>query len=123
MITPTALSCILFVQTKVPMTCLLSGILTWTPTIARSQVHLQLLYPPHNGFGGDEDSLGSCLKLAPKPPKKDLVKMMTNDGKIMRFESIPQNNVPEDMHRKFIIEVYLSDDTIAVGEVKQKNIS
>jgi hypothetical protein len=85
------------------------------------KVHLQLLYPPHNGFGGDEDSLGSCLKLAPKPPKKDLVKMMTNDGKIMRFESIPQNNVPEDMHRKFIIEVYLSDDTIAVGEVKQRN--
>lgn len=25
------------------------------------------------------------------------------------------------MHRKFIIEVYLSDDTIAVGEVKQRN--
>jgi hypothetical protein len=85
------------------------------------KVHLQLLYPPHNGFGGDEDSLGSCLQLRPKPPRKDLVKMMTNDGKIMRFEGIPQNNVPEDMHRKFIIEVYLSDDTISVGEVKQRN--
>jgi hypothetical protein len=85
------------------------------------KVHLQLLYPPHNGFGGDEDSLGSCLQLRPKPPRKDLVKMMTNDGKIMRFEGIPQNNVPEDMHRKFIIEVFLSDDTIAVGEVKQRN--
>ena len=24
------------------------------------KVHLQLLYPPHNGFGGDEDSLGSA---------------------------------------------------------------
>ena len=29
-------------------------------TFARAQVHLQLLYPPHNGFGGDEDSLGSA---------------------------------------------------------------
>merc|ERR1719387_1305192 len=44
------------------------------------KVHLQLLYPPHNGFGGDEDSLGSCLQLRPKPPRKDLVKMMTNDA-------------------------------------------
>merc|ERR1712118_418093 len=33
------------------------------------KVHLQLLYPPHNGFGGDEDSLGSCLNLRPKPPR------------------------------------------------------
>merc|ERR1719174_3613294 len=49
------------------------------------KVHLHLLYPPHNGFGGDEDSLGSCLQLRPKPPRKDLVKMMTNDGKIMRI--------------------------------------
>ena len=71
-------------------------------TFARAQVHLQLLYPPHNGFGGDEDSLGSCLAIRPKPPKKDLVKMMTNDGKILRFEGIPQNNVPEDMHRKCV---------------------
>merc|ERR1719159_1131410 len=85
------------------------------------KVHLQLLYPPHNGFGGDEDSLGSCLHLRPKPPRKDLVKMMTNDGKILRFEGIPQNNVPEDMHRKFIIEVYLADDTVAVWEVRQRN--
>jgi hypothetical protein len=85
------------------------------------KVHMQLLYPPHNGMGGDEDSLGSCIALRPKPPKKDLVKMMTNDGKILRFECIAQNNVPEDMHRKFIIEVYLSDDSITVGEVKQRN--
>ena len=47
--------------------------------------------------------------------------MMTNDGKILRFEGVAQNNVPEDMHRKFIIEVYLSDDTVSVGEVKQRN--
>jgi hypothetical protein len=85
------------------------------------KVHLQLLYPPHNGFGGDEDSLGSCLQLRPQPPKKDLVKMMTNSDRILRLEGVPQNNVPEDAHRKFIIEVYLSDDTIGVGEVKIRN--
>jgi hypothetical protein len=86
-----------------------------------AKVHLQLLYPPHNGFGGDEDSLGSCLQLRPKPPKKDLVKLMTNSDRILRYEAVPQNNVPEDMHRKFIIEVYLMDDSIGVGEVKQRN--
>jgi len=85
------------------------------------KVHLQLLYPPHNGFGGDEDSLGSCLQLRPKPPRKDLVKLMTNSDRILRFEAIPENNVPEDMHRKFIIGVFLADDTVAVWEVRQRN--
>jgi hypothetical protein len=46
---------------------------------------------------------------------------MTNSDRILRFEAVAQNNVPEDMHRKFIIEVYLSDDSIGVGEVKQRN--
>jgi hypothetical protein len=85
------------------------------------KVHLQLLYPPHNGFGGDEDSLGSCLQLRPKPPRKDLVKLMTNRDRILRYEAIPENNVPEDMHRKFIIGVFLADDTVAVWEVRSRN--
>jgi hypothetical protein len=85
------------------------------------KVHLQLLYPPHNGFGGDEDSLGSCLQLRPKPPRKDLVKLMTNSDRILRYEAIPENNVPEDMKRKFIIGIFLADDTVAVWEVRQRN--
>jgi hypothetical protein len=83
--------------------------------------HLQLLYPPHNGFGGDEDSLGSCLNLRPKPPRKDLVKLMTNSDRILRYEAIPENKVPEDANRKFIIGIFLSDDTVAVWEVRQRN--
>lgn len=85
------------------------------------KVHLQLRYPPHNGFGGEEDSLGSCIHLRPKPPRKDLVKLMTNSDRILRFEAVPENNVPEDAHRKFIIGVFLSDDTVAVWEVRQRN--
>jgi len=84
-------------------------------------VHLQLLYPPHNGFGGDEDSLGSCLQLRPKPPRKDLVKLMTNSDRILRYEAFPENKVPEDANRKFIIGIYLADDTVAVWEVRQRN--
>merc|ERR1719421_2829588 len=85
------------------------------------KVHLQLLYPPHNGFGGDEDSLGSCLNLRPKPPRKDLVKLMTNSDRILRYEAIPENKVPEDTKRKFIIGIFLADDTVAVWEVRQRN--
>lgn len=28
------------------------------------------IVPPYNGFGSLEDSLASCLKLIPKPPRK-----------------------------------------------------
>lgn len=33
--------------------------------------------PPYNGFGSEEDSLGSVFSLDPKPPRKDLNKMFT----------------------------------------------
>lgn len=40
---------------------------------------------PYNGFGSLEDSKQSCLTLIPQPPKKDVIKMLENDGKILRF--------------------------------------
>lgn len=43
--------------------------------------------PPYNGFGSLEDSLQSCLSLVPQPPKKDFIKMLENDHKILRFEA------------------------------------
>ena len=50
------------------------------------KVHMKLLFPPHNGFGGDEDSLGSCLNLRPKPPRKDLVPVEAGYGlKAVRY--------------------------------------
>lgn len=33
--------------------------------------------PPYNGFGSEEDSLGSVYSLQPKPPRKDINKMFT----------------------------------------------
>ena len=35
--------------------------------------------PPYNGYGTPEDSLGSVYSLQPKPPKKDMTKLFTND--------------------------------------------
>jgi len=51
----------------------------------------------------------------------DLVKLMQNSDRILRYEAVPENNVPEDAHRKFIIGIFMSDDTIAVWEVRQRN--
>jgi hypothetical protein len=41
--------------------------------------------PPYNGFGTVEDSMGSCKYLVLKPPKKDFMKMLDNEHKILRF--------------------------------------
>ena len=44
--------------------------------------------PPYNGFGSLEDSKQSCLSLIPQPPKKDFIKMLENDGKVLRFAAV-----------------------------------
>ena len=44
--------------------------------------------PPFNGFGSMEDSLQSCLSLIPQPPKKDFIKMLENDGRVLRYECV-----------------------------------
>lgn len=43
--------------------------------------------PPHSGFGSLEDSKQSCLSLIPQPPKKDVMRMLENDGKILRYSA------------------------------------
>jgi len=48
------------------------------------------LIPPSNGFGSDEDSIGNCLSLIPKPPRRDYVRFMELDrsgldGHVLRF--------------------------------------
>ena len=35
--------------------------------------------PPYNGFGSEEDSLASCQKIIPEPPRKDFIKWMAYD--------------------------------------------
>jgi EF-hand domain-containing protein 1 len=41
--------------------------------------------PPYNGYGSVEDSLGSCRNLVLKPPKKDFIKMLENEHKVLRY--------------------------------------
>ena len=41
--------------------------------------------PIYNGYGTFEDSLGSVYSLQPKPPKKDMTKLFTNDQFTLRY--------------------------------------
>ncbi|XP_074551236.1 EF-hand domain-containing family member C2 isoform X2 [Halichoeres trimaculatus] len=92
-------------------------------------VHLQAppapkpprMVPPYNGFGSEEDSLGFCLNLVPKPPQKDFRKLMEKDrcgfdGHVLSFRAKMVTSDPVDRDRTFLISFYLSDDSITVFE-------
>jgi hypothetical protein len=83
--------------------------------------HTVLPPPPHNGIGTEEDSLINCKMLAPKPPKQDLVRLMTLSGVCLRFEAIMANEQPEDEVRRFVIGFFPDTDSVAVWEVQQRN--
>merc|ERR1711959_112477 len=77
--------------------------------------------PPYNGYGSEEDSLGSFYSLVPKPPHQNWAKYFENDKKILRFVAQLDPNAPEDRERLFIISYYLADDTIGVYEPPARN--
>lgn len=77
--------------------------------------------PPYNGFGNEEDSLGNCLRLIPKQPKKDYFKYIDNDKITLRFLARLNTRVPEDMDRRFLISFFLADDSIQVYEMMNRN--
>lgn len=84
-------------------------------------VHVALTYPPHTGIGTEEDSLASCLRLRPRPPARDVYKLMLEAGKVMRFEARIASDRPQDMNRRFIVGIYLADEGVCVWELKQRN--
>jgi len=77
--------------------------------------------PPYNGYGNEQDSLGSVYSLQPKPPKIDMKKVFKQDMHILRFEAKMISTEPDDEARKFIISFYCGDDTIQVYESCDKN--
>jgi hypothetical protein len=77
--------------------------------------------PQYNGYGTEEDSLGSVKALVPKAPKKNEQKIFKNDMHILRFEAKLVSTEPDDENRKFIISFYCGDDTIQVYEVCDRN--
>jgi hypothetical protein len=80
-----------------------------------------MLIPPYNGWGDEKDSIGNCLRLIPKKPKKDYYKYIDNDSIILRFLARLNGKNPEDADRKFLISFFLSDDSIQIYEMPKKN--
>jgi len=77
--------------------------------------------PSYNGYGTEEDSIGSVKSLNPKPPRKNEKRIFKNDMHILRFDAKLVSTEPDDENRKFIIAFYVGDDTIQVYEVCERN--
>jgi len=75
----------------------------------------------YNGWGEEEDSLGSFYSLIPRPPRRNYAKHLKYGKTALRFLGKLVSGYPEDADRRFIIEFYLSDDTIRVFEQTMRN--
>ncbi|XP_074541642.1 EF-hand domain-containing protein 1 [Halichoeres trimaculatus] len=74
------------------------------------------VFPPYNGFGSLEDSLRNCLSLIPKPPIKNVMKMLTMGNKVLRYSARLDSQNPYDEVRRFVLSYFLSDDMISIYE-------
>jgi len=84
------------------------------------------MIPPYNGFGSEEDSLGNCLSLIPKPPQRDFVKFMAHDRRgldsnELRFTARLVTDVAVDRDRRFIVSYFRTDDTMLIFEPPVRN--
>jgi len=84
------------------------------------------MIPPYNGFGSEEDSLGNCLSLIPKPPQRDFVKFMAHDRRGLdsneiRFTARLVTDVAVDKDRRFLVSYFRTDDTMLVFEPPVRN--
>jgi len=87
----------------------------------RESVKVQLRYPPHNGYGDEDDSLASCLRLTPRAPRRDITKLMGDVGKSLRFQAKMVHWNPENAPRRFVVFVWVADGSVGVYELKNKN--
>jgi len=97
--------------------------ITQTPITQDKQKYhkFEMQIPPYNGYGSEEDSLGNCFSLMPKPPHKNLNKMFNMDQYILRFNARLLSENREDNNRDFIISFYCGDDTLQVYLRTERN--
>ncbi|KAK2846203.1 hypothetical protein Q7C36_011057 [Tachysurus vachellii] len=91
------------------------------PPEKRPEQVCKQVIPPYNGFGSLEDSLQNCLTLIPGPPKKDLIKLLANDHKVLRYAARLDSQNPQDEGRRFILHYFLSNDMISIFEKSTRN--
>ncbi|KAM8832923.1 EF-hand domain-containing protein 1 isoform 2-T2 [Spinachia spinachia] len=78
--------------------------------------------PPYNGFGSPEDSLQNCFSLIPTPPKKNVLKMLENEHKVLCYRAKLDSQHPGDENRRFVLSYFLSDDMISIFEKPTRGI-
>uniref|UniRef100_A0A7N5K4F8 EF-hand domain-containing protein 1 n=1 Tax=Ailuropoda melanoleuca TaxID=9646 RepID=A0A7N5K4F8_AILME len=77
--------------------------------------------PPYNGYGLVEDSAQNCFVLIPKAPKKDVIKMLMYDNKVLRYLAALESPIPEDKDRRFVFSYFLASDMISIFEPPVRN--
>lgn len=92
------------------------------PKMAKGHTLYQPI-PPHNGFGSEEDSMGSVKNLYQKPiaTRLDEQKMFKCDMHILRYQGKLVSTEPDDENREFLLSFFCGDDTIQVYEKCDKN--
>lgn len=75
--------------------------------------------PSHDGVGSEEDSLQSCYHLLPKAPLKSIESLDTTE--VLRFRGRFETETPENRARRFIISIIVSDQSVAIIELVQRN--
>ncbi|ODM96665.1 EF-hand domain-containing family member C2 [Orchesella cincta] len=78
--------------------------------------------PPYNGWGTEEDSLQSWKSVELKPLNKDYRKYAEKERDILRFEAKFYKALQKvNQSRRFIIQYFMSDDTIMISEKEHLN--
>jgi hypothetical protein len=80
-----------------------------------------VIVPPHNGFGKEEDSRQNCLSLHPKPPRQNVIRLLENKGKLLRFVAKIENATGFDVERVFVVSYFLDSDELSIFEPPVKN--
>jgi len=91
--------------------------------VAEKDKKAERVVPPYNGYGTEEDSLGSWKSLVPKPPVKDHAKLTKYDGCCLRFlaKLNEARTQIENHQRRFVVEFFLTDDTVTIYERPLRN--
>jgi len=82
-----------------------------------SPVHM---IPPYNGFGSEEDSLNSCMRLQPKAGT-NVNRNSAMAGVCLRFTAKMVNASEIDGERDFIVTIHLETNAIEVFEKQERN--
>ena len=79
--------------------------------------------PPYNGYGSEEDSLGSFLFLVPRVPKINYQRLGEYDGVHLRFlcKLTERSGGKVDRDRRFIVTLYVGEEQVSIFERLERN--